>query len=135
MAPRSSLAIATGVSVLLLASGTAFAVANVFGSHRPDRVGTFEPIEQPLIPAVTTTKPPTAALHTTTATPGDGDSDQSETTPPRSTPAVSPAPSISSQGTMPDAATSAPGSASTTTTTDRDHDREGRDDHDHLGDD
>jgi hypothetical protein len=56
MAPKRSLAVAAAIFVALVASGSAFALANtVSGAKHPDRVGTFTPVDQRLIPAVTTT--------------------------------------------------------------------------------
>ena len=80
---KRTIAVAAGVSAALLASSTAFAVANgILGARPSDRVGTFGMIEQRLVPAeapvrktvkqsapprVTTTAPaivaPTATAH------------------------------------------------------------------------
>src|SRR3954452_8547546 len=51
---KRNIAVAAGVSAALLASSTAFAVANgLLGGRPSDKVGTFGMIEQRLVPAET----------------------------------------------------------------------------------
>ncbi len=51
MGSRKWLTFAAGVCVAVLASGTAVAAANAFGTHQADRVGSFTPTEHTLVPA------------------------------------------------------------------------------------
>ena len=79
MARKRTVAAATGVSVALLASSTAFAMANgIFGKRGADNVGTFQPIEQRLIPvespSTTAAPPPGATLPPETGRPAESTS-------------------------------------------------------------
>jgi hypothetical protein len=69
---KRTVAVAAGVSAALLASSTAFAVANgILGSRPNDKVGTFGMIEQRLVPAESparTTAPRSAPQRVTTTT-------------------------------------------------------------------
>jgi hypothetical protein len=69
---KRTVAVAAGVSAALLASSTAFAVANgILGSRPNDKVGTFGMIEQRLVPAESparTTAPHSAPPRVTTTT-------------------------------------------------------------------
>jgi hypothetical protein len=69
MPRKRTVAVATSVSAALVASATAFAIANgILGSPPTDRVGTYHVLEQQLAPAYavapTLTAPPTSVATT-----------------------------------------------------------------------
>lgn len=81
MPRKRTVAVATSVSAALVASTTAFAVANgIFGAPPSDRVGTYHVVEQQLAPT-TMTGTPTSVATTTHSTASSVPQHEHETEP------------------------------------------------------